>query len=159
MVFDVEKHEGNKQRFLVALYELTSTNELFLQSRIPGNACFYERDILNKAGLHDKPGFSRIISDLQNAELVQVWNFDKEKGNEVSLTDAGFGKAERFQYDKSWLAWRRKVVGAAKEKAKQGASALVQKIGIGIASYVAGVLTGAYAPTIIKMVKERLGIK
>jgi hypothetical protein len=106
MVFDIEKHQENRLRFLAALLEAGGQE--------------YEKAIGQKAELSAEDT-DRICIEMFDEQLVMGETGAPGRGPRLTLTSSGLALIERHLYDKSTLAKNRKVVAWAKEQGGKAA--------------------------------------
>jgi hypothetical protein len=117
MVFDIEKHEENRMKFLAALYDIATEYDGG-KSAIT-SVYEYESVIGGRAGLMARES-DRIGSELEEDGLLEITSGD-DRGPHVSLTSLGCQTAEAYLYEKSPLAKRRKLKAWVKTKAAEAA--------------------------------------
>jgi hypothetical protein len=159
MAVDAERIKDNRLSFLAALYEIAS--EHVEKNESPGGIiCVGEGMwvIGERAGL-TRQETDHASTDLLATDLVNAQTAIDERGPSFSLTPEGCRVAEQYLYEKSSLAKRRKIFGAAKKTMAEGAAAGLKKLVGWIGGIVIGAVGATYGPAIMRAVKELLGIK
>lgn len=147
--FDVEERERLRFAYLKALYDKEQREQTS-----PGVIIRMDlAEVVNILGITETQA-GRIMTALESEGLIAFMG-----GTLCSLSEVGREMVEDQLYDESALGKRRKIVGAIKEKAIEGASSLASKAIGGIAIYLAGVLSGYYGPLIANWLKGLFGIK
>lgn len=156
MVFDIERHEQNKVKFLATLYEMTVENERYKASRNPRNATAFEHDILERAKIegHER---TRIGNDLFDAGLLRATRHDNARGNDFYLTDDGFKVAERCAYESSTLATRRKARRWLSNQFKTISASVWSNLASGFGGLAAGWILREYRDVMAGIVKRIFG--
>ncbi len=131
MVFDVERHEESKWKFLQCLYEIAS--EHIAASEGNGDPTLVmesEQEVGRRAGLSPKE------TDRIGSELSRYGYLDGcggGDGPDVSLTQKGLEAIEQHLYENSALGKRRRLkkwfITKAKELAEIGAGKLLTGLG------------------------------
>jgi hypothetical protein len=158
MVFDPKEYDDAKVAYQRALLDAVGEAE----KTDPENAMhasLCEEDITERSQL-PRPLVERVSDDLSQSGIIEcLGGVGPSKGRSYCFTNYGLTRAEKLRFDKSWRGFGRKVETAVKEKAVEGVSSLTSKAIVGIAIYVAGILTGHYGPIIGNWLKGLLGIK
>lgn len=106
MVFDVERHQENRMKFLAALLEAGGQE--------------YETAIGQKAGLSAEDT-DRICIEMLEQQLVMGETGGPGTGPRLTLKSSGRELIERYLYEKSMLAKTRKAVAWGKEEGGKAA--------------------------------------
>jgi hypothetical protein len=158
MVDDVEEHKDTKKLYLQTMLDA----EEEAAKTDPESACdvsLCERVIAECSKL-PRPLVDRISEELSEEGLIKLLgNIEPSDGRHYYFTTCGRLTAERLRYDKSWRARRRKLMGAAKEKAAEGALAGLKRVGSYIGCIVIGAVGKTYWPSLAKWLKELVGMK
>ena len=156
MVFDPEKHEEDRKKFLAALREMAGERMQETAQNDPALQCFYEADIGARAAL-TRPESDRIGTELIQDGLVDAMSGD-ERGPMLSLTREGCSIAETYLFERSPTGKRRKVKKLAKEKINKLTEAGLGKFAAWIGVYFAGVFSGVSVREIVRFIGRALGL-
>jgi len=129
MVFDIERHQENRMKFLAALYE---------------SGTEYESIIGQKAGLSSEDT-DRIGTELLDERLVFGETGDGVHGPWLTLEPPGRALIEKYLYEKSILAKKRKAGDWVKEKGVEAAMAGASQFGKWIIGGVFTIIVSMFA--------------
>jgi hypothetical protein len=158
MVFDVEEYEDAKKLYMQMLLDAVDESE----KTNPNSGlivALYEGDIAEESSL-PRHLVDRVSDDLSEKGILQcMGGIGPPNGRSYCFTTSGLIHAEKLRYDKSWLAKRRKVMGLARKKGAEGVVSGLKRVAGGIGLFLAGCLTTAYGPTVVRWLKSLMGMK